>query len=181
MTRTVWLSSGASQTIDYHRDSLTRISAMLAMLAISFLILCELIVVFVGEHFNTAADRYGRRHRGFIHLLTAILLGAFIAAVIYVNWIGTRDLNRTVQAYVALLFVFLGLLLLHQILRTPHLAYYRTSMMLLVVVCTYLHTKSGRPLTLAFQTLTVCICPIYLQIKRSTDSLQSSLAFYLMW
>ena len=108
--------------------------AMLALLAIGFLLLCETVLILIGEHFNSAIDRWGRRHRGFIHLLTALLVGAFVAAVIYACWVGGRNLDNTVQAYIVLLIIFLGLLLLHQIFRTPHLTYYQTTMMLLFVV-----------------------------------------------
>jgi hypothetical protein len=107
---------------------------MLALLAIGFLILCETVLILVGEHFNTAVDRWGRRHRGFIHLLTALLVGALVAAILYACWVGRRDLDNTVQAYTVLLLIFLGLLLLHQLFRTPHLTHYRTTMLLLLVV-----------------------------------------------
>ena len=109
-------------------------TAMLALLAIGFLLLCETVLILVGEHFNSVPDYYGRRHRTFVHLLSGVLLGAFIATVCYASWVHTMELRRCILAYIVLLFIFLGLLLLHQMLRTPHLTHYPTTVFLFVLV-----------------------------------------------
>lgn len=106
---------------------------MQALLAVGFAVLCETVLHLVGEHFATASDS-GRRHRVFTHFLGLITLGSVIAGIIYAVWLGSdRDLDNTDQAYVALLFVFLGLLLFHQAFRGPFLRFATTVFLIALV------------------------------------------------
>lgn len=106
---------------------------MQAMLALGLPVLLETILTLVGEHFATAHDLGYRRHRTFTHLLSLILIGDIIAGILYATWVGEKSIGDTVQAYIILQFVFLALLILHQLFRMRHLCF-ATGIFLLALV-----------------------------------------------
>ena len=77
--------------------SITQFRAMIGLLAVAFPVLCQCVLTLVGEHFNTAATVYERKHRLFVHLLSLLLVADVAIGIYYAVVVGENSLNTTIQ------------------------------------------------------------------------------------
>lgn len=98
------------------------LTAIQALLAIGFLLLCYQMIILKAEHFHLPRSHPSSwlltRYRIAVHVLSVLLFAAFIIAIIYSALLGREDVKGMFHAYTILMFVFWASLVLFM-LFTP--------------------------------------------------------------